>query len=137
MALAFAMLLVVMSIHQVEAQKLPIWCVCDNVNYTRVLCQAALARGNFDGGSCGLDNQESYNRFTYWCKNAKDSKHNTRPGILILSQLSFEAVAPALYQMIAGPSFMKNLSADGDTSPGVIHFNIAILYDEIVIPWQT
>ncbi|KAF9125281.1 hypothetical protein BG015_004919 [Linnemannia schmuckeri] len=73
--LAFAMLLVAMGMHQVEAQKLPIWCVCDNVDYTRVLCQPALARGNFDGGSCGMDKQESYNRFSYWCKNAKDSKH--------------------------------------------------------------
>ncbi|KAF9546331.1 hypothetical protein EC957_009820 [Mortierella hygrophila] len=74
-ALAFAMLLVAMTSHQAEAQQIPIWCVCDNVDYTRVLCQGALAAGNFDGGSCGLDKYNSYIRFVDLCKNSKDSKH--------------------------------------------------------------
>ncbi|KAK3833458.1 MAG: hypothetical protein JOS17DRAFT_789496 [Linnemannia elongata] len=74
-ALAFAMLLVAMTAHQVEAQQFPIWCVCDNASYTGVLCQPALARGNFDGNSCGMDKYNSYTRFVDRCKNAKDSKH--------------------------------------------------------------
>ncbi|KAK3833473.1 MAG: putative secreted lipase [Linnemannia elongata] len=48
-----------------------------------------------------------------------------------------DAVAPALYQMIVGSPFMQKLNAGGDTSPGVIHSNIATRYDEIVTPWET
>lgn len=32
---------------------------------------------------------------------------------------------------------MQKLNAGGDTSPGVIHSNIATRYDEIVTPWET
>ncbi|KAF8947256.1 hypothetical protein BGZ47_009750 [Haplosporangium gracile] len=53
------------------------------------------------------------------------------------SQPLFDAVAPALYQMIVGSPFMQKLNAGGDTSPGVIHSNIATRYDEIVTPWET
>ncbi|OAQ21916.1 hypothetical protein K457DRAFT_26660 [Linnemannia elongata AG-77] len=74
-ALAFAMLLVVMSTHQAEAQKFPIWCFCDSNVYTGIICTSPLAGGNFDGGSCGLDNYTKYSRFVGLCKNAKDSKH--------------------------------------------------------------
>ncbi|KAF9337274.1 hypothetical protein BGZ91_009575 [Linnemannia elongata] len=48
-----------------------------------------------------------------------------------------DTVAPALYQMIVGSPFMQKLNAGGDTSPGVIHSNIATRYDEIVTPWET
>ncbi|KAF9137632.1 hypothetical protein BGX30_010025 [Mortierella sp. GBA39] len=48
-----------------------------------------------------------------------------------------DAVAPALYQMIVGSPFMQKLNAGGDTSPGVIHSNIATRYDEVVTPWET
>ncbi|KAG0080003.1 hypothetical protein BGZ90_001048 [Linnemannia elongata] len=65
-----------MTAHQAEAQQISIWCVCDNVDCTRVLCQGALANGNFDGGSCGLDQYNKYIRFVDRCKNAKDSKHH-------------------------------------------------------------
>ncbi|KAF9286651.1 hypothetical protein BGZ88_008987 [Linnemannia elongata] len=52
-------------------------------------------------------------------------------------QSLLDAVAPALYQMIVGSPFMQKLNAGGDTSPGVIHSNIATRYDEIVTPWET
>ncbi|KAG0294067.1 hypothetical protein BGZ96_001822 [Linnemannia gamsii] len=58
-------------------------------------------------------------------------------GILNPSQSLFDSVAPALYQMIVGSPFMQKLNAGGDTSPGVIHSNIATRYDEIVTPWET
>ncbi|KAF9121239.1 hypothetical protein BGW39_010672 [Mortierella sp. 14UC] len=57
--------------------------------------------------------------------------------ILNPSQPHFDAVAPALYQMIVGSPFMQKLNAGGDTSPGVIHSNIATRFDEIVTPWET
>ncbi|KAF9909363.1 hypothetical protein EC991_008748 [Linnemannia zychae] len=57
--------------------------------------------------------------------------------ILSPSQPLFDAVAPALYQMIVGSPFMQKLNAGGDTSPGVIHSNIATRFDEIVTPWET
>ncbi|KAI9231833.1 MAG: hypothetical protein BYD32DRAFT_190613 [Podila humilis] len=73
--LALAVFIVVMSSNQADAQQIPIWCVCDNADYTRTLCQAPLAGGKWDGGSCGLDKYSSYTRFVSWCQNAKDSQH--------------------------------------------------------------
>ncbi|OAQ34019.1 hypothetical protein K457DRAFT_15211 [Linnemannia elongata AG-77] len=73
-ALAFAMLLVVMSTHQVEAQQIPIWCTCDSPYYSSLICNN-IANGKWDGGSCGLDKYNSYIRFVDACKNSKDSKH--------------------------------------------------------------
>ncbi|KAF9548066.1 hypothetical protein EC957_007349 [Mortierella hygrophila] len=53
------------------------------------------------------------------------------------AQPLFDAVAPALYQMIVGSPFMQKLNAGGDTSPGVIQSNLATRYDEVVTPWET
>ncbi|KAG0203279.1 hypothetical protein BGX33_009219 [Mortierella sp. NVP41] len=72
-ALAFAMLLVVMSTgaqNQAEATQFP---RCPR--YTELLCKPPLNFGNWDGGSCGLDTQHKYDRFVKACVTAKDSKH--------------------------------------------------------------
>ncbi|KAK5799119.1 hypothetical protein F5H01DRAFT_357967 [Linnemannia elongata] len=52
---------------QAEAVKFPTWCICGNdKTKTEILCKFAAA--NWDGGSCGLDNQRAYNSFVTACK---------------------------------------------------------------------
>ncbi|KAF9210732.1 hypothetical protein BGZ59_009053 [Podila verticillata] len=57
--------LVVMS-QCAEAVTLPAWCTCsDNSSKTQTACGAA--GGNWDGGSCGLDQIGKYNAFLGRC----------------------------------------------------------------------
>ncbi|KAF9104329.1 hypothetical protein BGX29_002072 [Mortierella sp. GBA35] len=52
---------------QVEAVRFPIWCFCgDSKTKTEIMCRFASA--NWDGGSCGLDNQRAYTAFVDACK---------------------------------------------------------------------
>ncbi|KAG0238610.1 hypothetical protein BGW42_004372 [Actinomortierella wolfii] len=43
---------------------------------------------------------------------------------------------PACYQMVYDSAFIKELNAGGDTIPGVTHYNIATMMDEVVTPWN-
>ncbi|KAF8978008.1 hypothetical protein BGZ52_006524 [Haplosporangium bisporale] len=57
--------LVVMS-QGAEAVTLPAWCTCsDNSSKTQTACGAA--GGNWDGGSCGLDQIGKYHAFLGRC----------------------------------------------------------------------
>ncbi|CAO3568971.1 unnamed protein product [Mortierella alpina] len=57
--------LVVMS-QGAEAVTLPAWCKCSNdQNKTKKAC--GVAGGNYDGGSCGLDQIGKYNSFLQSC----------------------------------------------------------------------
>ncbi|KAK3818272.1 MAG: hypothetical protein JOS17DRAFT_383038 [Linnemannia elongata] len=69
LALATATLLVAMSSHenQVVADTFPQWCLCGNSQLTAVVCSQN--KGNWDGGSCGLDNQRVFDGFVKVCKN--------------------------------------------------------------------
>ncbi|KAG0355910.1 hypothetical protein BG005_005176 [Podila minutissima] len=53
------------------------------------------------------------------------------------AQQLFDKIAPSFYQMVDSSSFIAKLNAGGDTSPGVIHSNIATKFDEVVTPWST
>ncbi|KAF9565486.1 hypothetical protein EC968_004072 [Mortierella alpina] len=66
-AFAVALLLVAMSCQPVEAVSLPIWCICKNNTVTQSMCKEM--GGNWDGGSCGLDKQSSYDKFEKFCYN--------------------------------------------------------------------
>jgi hypothetical protein len=74
-AMAFAMLLVAMGTHQVDAQKLPFWCVCDNVDYTRTLCQPALARGNLMEALAAWINKNPTTALLTGARTQRDSQH--------------------------------------------------------------
>ncbi|KAG0284263.1 hypothetical protein BGZ97_008248 [Linnemannia gamsii] len=71
LALATATLLVAVSSHetQVAADTFPQWCICGNNQLTGIVCNKN--RGNWDGGSCGLDNQRAFDGFVQVCKNYK------------------------------------------------------------------
>ncbi|KAK5805682.1 hypothetical protein F5H01DRAFT_383563, partial [Linnemannia elongata] len=62
-AIATATLLVAMSSHenQVAADTFPQWCLCGNSQLTAVVCSQN--SGNWDGGSCGINNQRVFDGF--------------------------------------------------------------------------
>ncbi|KAK3835582.1 MAG: secreted lipase [Linnemannia gamsii] len=47
-----------------------------------------------------------------------------------------DLTTPSFYNMVEGSPFMKKLNKGGDTSPDVIHFNIASQSDEVVTPYR-
>ncbi|KAI9232170.1 MAG: lipase [Podila humilis] len=49
----------------------------------------------------------------------------------------FDKIAPSFYEMVNTSPFIAKLNAGGDTSPGVVHSNIATKFDEVVTPYQT
>ncbi|KAF9912560.1 hypothetical protein EC991_009985 [Linnemannia zychae] len=57
--------LVVMS-QGTEAATLPSWCTC-NDDQTKTKKACGIAGGNYDGGSCGLDQIGKYNAFLMGC----------------------------------------------------------------------
>ncbi|KAF9912571.1 hypothetical protein EC991_009996 [Linnemannia zychae] len=68
-ALATATLLVAVSSqdHQVAADTFPQWCICGTKELSSVVCSQN--KGNWDGGSCGVDNQRIFDGFVKVCKN--------------------------------------------------------------------
>ena len=62
---AFSMV-VLSVVNSVSADTFPQWCLCGGTSQTRDVCERVYA--NWDGGSCGLDNQNVFNNFISTCK---------------------------------------------------------------------
>ncbi len=64
------MVMLVVVSQSADAAKLPAWCSCNDK--TQNVCN--LAAGKWDGGSCGIDDQGNYLRFTQLCQRYTYSK---------------------------------------------------------------
>ncbi|KAF9094963.1 hypothetical protein BGX23_001327 [Mortierella sp. AD031] len=70
--LTFAMVMVVViTSQQVEARST--WCLCGDLAQTKVACE--ISKGNWDGGSCGLDDKGRLNNFQKLCNRTSSLKY--------------------------------------------------------------